>query len=476
MALPHTYTLFQFTDSHLSEDPAACLRGVNTTDSLKAVAALANSFAAPDAIVATGDLSHDGSEASYWRFREVVSQPNIPLRWLPGNHDDAVMMRRCSGAGAEPQPLRLGNWQLITLDSQVLGAEQGALDAECLRALEGQLAEADAASEYLLLCVHHNPLRTGAKWMDTIDLTNGAELLAMLSKHPSARALIHGHVHHKFERMVGNVQVLGTPSTCAQFAPQATDFEIDTQPATCQPGFRWLRLHPDGGVETGVERVAAGTFAPSNTTPSNTTPSNPAPTSTPYVLYLHGFLSSPQSLKAKQALTYCQQQGIEIDIPALTEGPAASIAALRERLEAGIARTGGAVLIGSSLGGYYATYLANHYGLRAALINPAVRPYLLLRDYLGEQLNYHTGAVHEVTEEQMQELLDLEVESLAMPENFRVMLQTGDERLDYSEAASKYAESSLHIHQGGDHSYQGFDNELPQLFAFLLSRTATKAR
>ncbi|MDA9870764.1 metallophosphoesterase [Gammaproteobacteria bacterium] len=474
MAASRTYTVFQFTDSHLSADPAACMRGVNTTDSLKAVTALASALALPDAIVATGDLSQDGSEASYSRFREEVSQPNIPLRWLPGNHDDAMMMRRCSGAGdgedagtgKEPQPLRLGKWHLIMLDSQVLGAEHGALDAECLRALEVSLAKADAASEYVLLCVHHNPLRTGAKWMDTIDLTNGAELLAMLNKHPSARALIHGHIHHKFERVVGNVQVLGTPSTCAQFAPQATDFEIDTQPATCQPGFRWLRLHPDGAVETGVERVAAGTF----------TPSNAARTNTPYVLYLHGFLSSPQSLKAKQALTYCQQQGIEIDIPALTEGPAATIAALRERLEAGIARTGGAVLIGSSLGGYYATYLANHYELRAALINPAVRPYLLLRDYLGEQRNYHTGAVHEVTEEQMQELLDIEVETLATPENFRVMLQTGDETLDYAEAAAKYAESSLHIYQGGDHSYQGFDNELPQLFAFLLSRTATKAR
>lgn len=474
MAASRTYNVFQFTDSHLSADPAACIRGVNTTDSLKAVTALANAFAPPDAIVATGDLSHDGSAASYLRFREVVSQPNIPLRWLPGNHDDAATMQRCSVA--EAQPLRLGNWHIITLDSQVLGAEQGALDAESLGRLEGELAAADVVSEYVLLCVHHNPLRTGAKWMDTIDLSNGSELLAMLNKHPSARALIHGHIHHKFERVVGDVQVLGTPSTCAQFAPQATDFEIDTQPATCQPGFRWLRLHPDGTVETGIERVAADTFPPTNAASPNTGPSSTARTNAPYVLYLHGFLSSPQSLKAKQAFTYCQQHGIDIDIPALTEGPAATIAALRERLEAGIARTGGAVLIGSSLGGYYATYLANHYGLRAALINPVVRPYLLLRDYLGEQRNYHTGAVHEVTQEQMQELLDVEVETLATPENFRVMLQTGDETLDYTEAAIKYAGSSPHIHQGGDHSYQGFDNELPQLFAFLLSRTATKAR
>ncbi|MDP4769359.1 MAG: metallophosphoesterase, partial [OM182 bacterium] len=217
MAASRTYTVFQFTDSHLSADPAACMRGVNTTDSLKAVTALASALALPDAIVATGDLSQDGSEASYLRFREEVSQPNIPLRWLPGNHDDATMMLRCSGAGdragasagEEPQPLRLGKWHIITLHSQVLGAEQGALDAVSLRRLEGELAAADAVSEYVLLCVHHNPLRTGAKWMDTIDLTNGSELLAMLNKHPSARALVHGHIHHKFERRVGNVQVLG---------------------------------------------------------------------------------------------------------------------------------------------------------------------------------------------------------------------------------------------------------------------------
>ena len=69
MAAPRTYTVFQFTDSHLSADPAVCMRGINTTDSLKAVAALAQSFEAPDALVATCDLSHDGSMASYRRFR-----------------------------------------------------------------------------------------------------------------------------------------------------------------------------------------------------------------------------------------------------------------------------------------------------------------------------------------------------------------------------------------------------------------------
>ena len=89
---------------------------------------------------------------------------------------------------------------------------------------------------------------------------------------------------------------------------------------------------------------------------------------------------------------------------------------------------------------------------------------------------HNTPEIIEVNSQQMQELLDIEVKELAAPENFLVMLQTGDETLDYREAATRYAESRLKIHEGGDHSYQGFDDELPQLFAFLLSRTASKAR
>ena len=196
----------------------------------------------------------------------------------------------------------------------------------------------------------------------------------------------------------------------------------------------------------------------------------------PYILYAHGFLSSPQSAKAQQTLAYCNAQGWDIEIPFLDKGPAASIAQLRGHLERGLARHGSAVLLGSSLGGYYATRLADEFGLHAALINPAVRPYLLLRDRLGVQTNFHTGEQHHVTEDQLQELLDIEVVDLRTPERFLVLLQTGDETLDYREAAQKYAQSALRISEGGDHSFQGFEQALPAVFDFLLSRNAPKAR
>ena len=112
----------------------------------------------------------------------------------------------------------------------------------------------------------------------------------------------------------------------------------------------------------------------------------------------------------------------------------------------------------------------------AALVNPAVYPYRLLQDYLGEQRNIYSGEVQQVTAEQVKELRAIEVETLRQPENFLVMLQTGDETLDYREAAAKYAGAQLEITQGGDHSFQGFERQLPRILDFLLSRNRAKAR
>ncbi len=198
--------------------------------------------------------------------------------------------------------------------------------------------------------------------------------------------------------------------------------------------------------------------------------------SQPYLLYLHGFLSSPDSAKAQQALAYCRSRGLELDIPLINQAPAQAMKMLHRRLGEGLARHGEAALIGSSLGGYYATSLAQAYGLRAVLINPAVKPYLLLQDYLGEQRNVHSGEVQLVTTAQIEELRSIEVTELRQPENFLLMLQTGDETLDYRQAAEKYAQAELFIEPGGDHSFQGFDRQLPRILDFLLSRNEAKAR
>jgi predicted esterase YcpF (UPF0227 family) len=199
-------------------------------------------------------------------------------------------------------------------------------------------------------------------------------------------------------------------------------------------------------------------------------------TSDLHILYLHGFLSAPQSKKAQQTIAYCDQKGMadRIHVPALMQGPDATIRELSELIQSLPGDRLG--LIGSSLGGYYATFLAESFNLPAVLINPAVGPLEFWESHLGEHKNYYSDHVHEVTPRYIEELRALERTPLQYPENFMVMVQTGDETLDYRKAVSKFSDSRLVIRENGDHSYQGYDRELPDIEAFLLSRINDSAR
>jgi predicted esterase YcpF (UPF0227 family) len=195
-----------------------------------------------------------------------------------------------------------------------------------------------------------------------------------------------------------------------------------------------------------------------------------------HILYLHGFLSAPQSTKAQQTVAYCEQHAMagRITVPSMLHGPRQTLAELEAIMATLPVDSLG--IIGSSLGGYYATYLAEKYDTPAVLINPAVKPFELWDDYIGEHKNYYSDHVHEVTEEHIEELHALDCTPIRKPENFMVLLQTADEVLDYRLAAEKFAESRLVIHEGGDHSYRDYELELPLIFDFLLSRIESRAR
>ena len=191
-----------------------------------------------------------------------------------------------------------------------------------------------------------------------------------------------------------------------------------------------------------------------------------------YIIYLHGFLSSPQSKKALQTVEYCNQFGMEsfICVPELDASPDQCVAQISKLIES---RAGNEVfLIGSSLGGYYATYLAEKYNLKAALINPAVRPYQFWDTHLGEHRNYYSGKLQCVTEVHIDELRKMDIADLKYPRNFLLLAQKGDETLDYRQAADKYKSSSSIIQENGTHSFENFDRELPNIFDFLLARTS----
>ena len=184
------------------------------------------------------------------------------------------------------------------------------------------------------------------------------------------------------------------------------------------------------------------------------------------VLYLHGFKSSPQSVKAQQTQSYLIEYfpNIEFFCPQLPCEPLEAIKVLE-----GIICTYSEShwhFIGSSLGGFYATYLSEKYQCKAVLINPAVKPYLLLQDYLGEHINPYTNEAFTVTSRYIEDLYQLSVQDISQKQ-YLLMVQQGDEVLDYQQAVDKYQGNQLIIQQGGDHSFVNYDKMLPVIKKFL---------
>ena len=181
------------------------------------------------------------------------------------------------------------------------------------------------------------------------------------------------------------------------------------------------------------------------------------------VVYLHGFNSSPASFKAGLIKRSLERRGRAADFlaPVLPPSPAAA-ARLLEALAREHPR---AALVGSSLGGFYATWLAEKFGLRAALLNPAVAPYELLAGHVGRQKNFHTGEEYDFTSGYVAELRALEVGSIT-PERYLLIVETGDEVLDYRRAVEKYRGARQLVIEGGDHGFSDFADHVDDVCAF----------
>ncbi|WP_288389248.1 YqiA/YcfP family alpha/beta fold hydrolase [uncultured Alteromonas sp.] len=190
------------------------------------------------------------------------------------------------------------------------------------------------------------------------------------------------------------------------------------------------------------------------------------------VLYLHGFLSSPKSVKAQATKAYFEQHhpDVTLHIPALSNYPSqveSQLLALIESTPALI--TDGLRVIGSSMGGYLSTFLIEKFSGKAVLINPAVKPYELLQGFIGEHTNPYTGEVFHIVESDINVIEKLDAKELRHAPAYKVLLQTEDETLDYRLAETKYASSTLVVEEGGDHSFIGFENHLPAIADFLLN-------
>ena len=182
------------------------------------------------------------------------------------------------------------------------------------------------------------------------------------------------------------------------------------------------------------------------------------------ILYLHGFNSSPLSGKAGETAEYCAAREIPCAVPALHHRPAQAAAQMEKLAESGKIR----LVVGSSMGGFYATWLCErHPGLRAVLINPAVKIADKLAGEEGKtQKNFHTGEEWLFTADHLREFREMEVAQVADASRYLLMLQTGDELLDYREAEKFYAGCSAIIERGGDHMFAGYARHLAAVVDF----------
>jgi predicted esterase YcpF (UPF0227 family) len=183
------------------------------------------------------------------------------------------------------------------------------------------------------------------------------------------------------------------------------------------------------------------------------------------LIYLHGFNSSPESVKARLLGGVLAQAGLgeRYACPALPHLPAEAIETI-ELAMAGRPKDD-ICLLGSSLGGFYATHLAEKHGVRAVLINPAVNPHIGLRANLGPQQNLYSGERYELSEEHLRQWERLDVPAVS-PERYLLLVETDDEVLDYRVAVRKYRGAKQVVVQGGDHSLRSFPEQIPLILEF----------
>ncbi|QAU33533.1 YqiA/YcfP family alpha/beta fold hydrolase [Janthinobacterium sp. 17J80-10] len=184
------------------------------------------------------------------------------------------------------------------------------------------------------------------------------------------------------------------------------------------------------------------------------------------ILYLHGFRSSPLSFKARLLGERLHALGLgdTYVCPQLPASPCLAIDLARQLI--GQASPNEVTLIGSSLGGYYATWLAEQSGCRAVLLNPAVKPPRDLEQYVGVRTAFHSDEPFEFKQEYIAELQALAVPRITRPERYFLIAATGDEVLDWREMTAHYAQARQHIIDGSDHGLSDFAGYVDEVLAF----------
>ncbi len=253
---PTSIRIVQLSDCHLFKQTDGKLLGLNTDESLaKVLHLIQQEQSNVDLVLATGDISQDGSSESYGRFHESMGSFSCPVYWLPGNHDlTDIMANHQAAKRMSPCVIDQGDWQIIMLDSTIRGKVPGNFAEAELAFLQESLLK--TRGKHVLIALHHQPVPVGSQWLDQQIVGNADRFFEVVDQFEQVRGIIWGHVHQVFETTRNGVQLMSVPSTCVQFLPESQEFAVDSE----SPGYRWLDLKPDGKIETGVSRVTGVEF------------------------------------------------------------------------------------------------------------------------------------------------------------------------------------------------------------------------
>lgn len=252
--------ILQITDIHFREKVEGTIYGVETQILFEQTLAqikdeVIQTNKKIDVLLATGDISQDGSAASYQRFHEFIKPLQVPSYFLQGNHDYSQPMQVEFGASrvapclVSKNDLANSPWKIVLLNSSVEDQVGGHFATEQLEYLEKVLT-ADPQSP-TLLCFHHHPMLINSAWLDQQVIDNADAFFNIVDKFSNVKLGIYGHVHQDRKTLRNNVPYFATPSTCAQFAPEKNEFSLDER----APAYRWIRLYDDGHFETEIVRL-----------------------------------------------------------------------------------------------------------------------------------------------------------------------------------------------------------------------------
>ena len=241
--------VLQLTDPHLFAHVDGELRGTNTQASLARVLAhyQASDWRA-DRVIMTGDLIQDDTAEAYERFRDLLLPLDLRVHCVPGNHDIRDLMRAvcCRPPFSYCAYEEFRDWLIVGIDSCIRGHAGGEVSSDELDRLSDIVSRSPA--KHVMVCLHHPPVPVGSKWLDSVGLRNGDEVLERLRSLNRVRLATFGHIHQEYDAEHDGMRIIGTPSTCRQFEPGSEKFAVDDNP----PAYRRITLDADGSVDTEV--------------------------------------------------------------------------------------------------------------------------------------------------------------------------------------------------------------------------------